>query len=114
MVVEIIINPFRFAGFLARRFETFIGSRWSERVGSDHGLTIQEQPRSLYNPVAIVVGTVRRYEALFKAVLSACGNFVKAAIDNVPRDSIRSWMRSSRSELRAAHRYFSVDFGRSE
>ena len=34
-----------------------------------------------------VAGTVGRYETLFKAVLSACGTFVKAAIDNVLRDS---------------------------
>jgi len=37
-----------------------------------------------------IASAVRRYEALFKAVLSPCGNFVKAAIDNVSLDSIRS------------------------
>ena len=62
-----------------------------------------------------VAGTVRRYEVLFKAVLSACGNFVKVAVENVARDSIRSWMRSPHNGHRAQSiATFFFDFGRSE
>src|SRR6266849_4993916 len=71
---------------------------WGDRTPMD---PLTGHVRTVSRSKHAVAGAMRRYEALFNAVLSACGNFVKAAIDNVPRDSIRSWMRSPRNECLA-------------